>query len=756
MERAALEDRDHHSSPGEAALCFKGLNEQQRRAVEATEGHVLVLAGAGSGKTRVLIERMAHLLVSGKAKPEQILALTFTNKAAREMRERLRSRLRSLQKSGFSSASNSACNRAVDLDPKKVVIETFHSFSLALLRQIGPAFGLDRRFTLYSEYDMRRLYQRLVREELGIEGELPSFQGALTLVDQARAARLSYEEIVGNGEEKSAEAEELFGGQEAWTRNFCAQLLERMRSALQVYRALDFQGLIEKLLEIALWKPSAESLSSKDSKEIALEERKIAAQRELLSRFRYIMIDEYQDTDPMQDALARALAQDHGNLCVVGDDDQSIYAWRGAKVKNILEFPALHTIKLEQNYRSSGTILEGANAVIKENRQRYHKELWSRKEKGEPIHIWHAPDELQEAKSIVNRLVALAGQGVSFGEMAILYRSNKLKNLLEAELLRASYRDWRSGELRRGISYRVYGGQSLYESKEVLDLQNYLKMLLNPRDDLSWLAVVNHPRRGIGDRALSALAASAKEGGEGRLSLELEAQISEKREREQDLFGCDALSVPKRGEGLSSALARFGHWCLEARGRLHQGGEGASEFLTWILESIDYDRSIEQEFKSDKMRQFKRANLKEYLEQAEQFEHEHSSLPLRERLALFLSQTSLDRVKMQAQGEQDQRTLSLLTFHSSKGLEYPYVFIMGLEDDLVPHTRSVVDEAGGFGGGIEEERRLLYVALTRAQKRLFLSMAKERGKKQKKPSPFLASLPKEVLKVVDYRWDHLT
>lgn len=710
-----------------AQLDLDGLNERQKEAVTTTEGRVLVLAGAGSGKTRVLIERIAYLLLEKGVEPESILALTFTNKAAKEMRERLLARVKSLALS----------KQMIDRIKKQLTIATFHSFALKMLRQMGPAFGLERRFTLYSEYDMRRLYQRLIRELLVGEGELPSLQQTLSLIDKARTARLCPKEIE---EGTSEHCQAVFTSTESWHRQFCGQLLERMRSALSAYRALDFQGLIEKLLEFVERGLDGQDLSPSQSKAL-----------EKLSVLRYLMIDEYQDTDPIQDALAISIASfsagirrdGKANLCVVGDDDQSIYAWRGAQIKNILEFAADHVVKLEQNYRSTKTILRAANSVIAENKERYNKQLWSRHRDGDKIDIWHAPSEQHEARSICDRIVALYGKGVAFRDIAVLYRSNKLKGVLEAELMRSGYLVFdgpESGTRKTGIPYQVFGGQSLYESKEVVDLQGYLKLLLNPKDDLAFLASVNHPRRGIGDASLEQLSTQCKQ---SHNSLFEEASLYEKH----------------------SKLGQFAAWCSEAKAKLASDELGSA--LSWILDSIQYGRCIDQEVKSEKMRLFKRKNLAEYIDQARAFSRESELSPL-EKATEFLTATSLDK-NQKIGDERREESVSLMTLHSSKGLEFPYVFLMGLEDGLIPHERAIVE---GGGKALEEERRLLYVGLTRAQKRLFLSMCQRRGGVSFKqgtegvaptgvglkraPSRFLSAVPKELLRVVDYRWSHMT
>lgn len=733
---------------------LSSLNERQREAVTTTEGKLLVLAGAGSGKTRVLIERIAYLLSFKNVPPESILALTFTNKAAKEMRTRLLKRLSSLNVS----------REILERSKKNLTIATFHSFALRTLRIVAPAFGMDRRFTLYSEYDMRRLYQRLVREMLLSEGDLPSLQQTLALIDKSRSLRLDYQEIK---EGTSELCKSVFANEEGTHRSFCASLLEKMRSALHVYRALDFQGLIETLVNILERALDADN-NLCDGQVKALER---------LSILRYVMIDEYQDTDPVQDALAHSLAQLSAqystrdftqnpcyssqpllvNLCVVGDDDQSIYAWRGAQIKNILEFPADHIVKLEQNYRSTKTILRAANAVIGENTERFNKQLWSSHNEGEKIDIWHAPTEVHEARSICERIVALYGKGVPFTDIAVLYRSNKLKGVLEGELMRSTYVQYAgidSGTRKTGIPYQVFGGQSLYESKEVLDLQNYMKMLLNPKDDLAFLATVNHPRRGIGDAAITELT---------QVSKEKSCSLQE---------GASAFTDTPTKRG--GSLSQFSTWCTQGREALTH--KPLPEALSWILNSINYDRSIDQEVKSEKMRLFKRKNLSEYLEQAKLFAQENDKLSSLDLASEFLSTTSLDKAHSGAMSKKERDSVSLMTLHSSKGLEFPYVFVMGLEDGLIPHERAVLE---GGKTALEEERRLLYVGLTRGEKRLFLSMCQRRTSamqrqqakdspeksqnnafaqlgQKRAPSRFLTSLPKDVLRVVDYRWNHLT
>lgn len=663
----------------------KGLNEKQCQAVYTTEGRVLVLAGAGSGKTRVLMERIAYLIRDKQVCPKSILALTFTNKAAHEMRQRLAKMIGSQMSS-------------------KVTLSTFHSFCLQVLRQIGPHFGLERNFTLYSEYDMRRLFQRLAREILSCEGQMPSMSSTLLRIELARNRNL--------------EPKDLDASDEPWHDEFCQELYTRAKEAMRIYRAVDFNGLLEEVLRVLTVDPQTLDPNARRAREV------------LASTFAYIMVDEYQDTNPIQDALAHALAKHHGNLCVVGDDDQSIYGWRGASVKNILNFNAQTVIKLEQNYRSTNYILKAANAVIHKNADRYAKSLWSAHEDGQKIDVWHAPDEHHEARSVVDRIKTLHSKSVPWSQIAVLYRSNVLKNVLEGELMRASfYRD--CGGLEKGIPYKVYGGQSLYESKEIIDIQNYLKMLLNPHDETAWLAVVNQPRRGIGESTLEEFI---------RVCKTFKQPLSHVFQKHFD-------QLPLK---VRSRMQAYRKWCQEAHRRVETQDLG--EFLNWLVDSIDYHRSIEEEVKSEKMRVLKKRNIADYLEQAREFCAKGDG-ECSQKAIDFLEQTTLDRTHIPDREQAAGNTLSLMTFHSSKGLEFPYVFLLGIEDDVLPHKRSLEE------GGIEEERRLFYVALTRAKKRLFISMSTSRQKMGQgqacRPSRFLMDIPKELLRVVDYRWTHL-
>jgi len=419
------------------------LNEPQEKAVHTIKGRVLVLAGAGSGKTRVIVHRIAHLVQDLGVSPTAIMGLTFTNKAAAEMRNRLQALI----------------GPALG---KQVTLCTFHSFCMQVLRKEIEKLGYTREFSLYDERDLQRLIQQLTREMLGHEGELPSLAPTRAALSDAANQGFSAEEAAG----------------ETWHDDFSKDLYVRLQSTLRAYNAVSFDTLIG--LTIRLFEENADVLDRYQE------------------RFRYLMIDEYQDTNPAQFRLAELLAAKYHNLCVVGDDDQSIYGWRGAEVKNILQFKADHTIKLEQNYRSTSAILEAANAVIGNNKNRHQKKLWSAATLADPIEVFNAPTDVDEAAAVIQRILMLKEKGLKWGDMAILYRSNALSRQFEVALLQASWQA-ADGKWMRGIPYEVFGGLEFSERSEIKDLLAYLRAIANPLDQEALLRIINVPRRGISD-----------------------------------------------------------------------------------------------------------------------------------------------------------------------------------------------------------------------------------------------------------------
>lgn len=645
------------------------LNPEQQKAVRTVNGRVLVLAGAGSGKTRVIVHRIAHLVKDLNVSPRAILGLTFTNKAAAEMRNRMEGMI------GPSLA-------------KEVTLCTFHSFCMQLLRREIHRIGYTRDFSLYDEGDLKRVIDGLARDMLNHEGTLPSMNqtySALAKKDQ--------------GEEPAEEA--------SWHDRFSKDLHQQLGSALRAYNAVSFDTMIS--LAIQLFEEHPEVL------------------KRTQDRFRYVMIDEYQDTNPAQMRLAELLVQESSNLCVVGDDDQSIYGWRGAEVKNILQFKADVVIKLEQNYRSTPDILEAANAAIQKNVNRYDKKLWSSKARGEPVEVFNAPTEEEEARAVVDRLLRLRKErGLSFRDFAILFRSNALSRQVEVALSSAVWAD-EEGKWMRGIPYEIFGGLPFAERSEIKDLFSYLRLIANPLDAASLLRIINVPRRGISSALLDEVTQKSRSSG-----LPLWTVL----ERIAD-GSLDFVSAQR-----TRALSQFVSLMRKLRARFEEGELHSA--LSYMIEEIQYKRAIEEEVKSERMRQFKWENVQECVNALAHYEKE---APAEEKsLQNFLSTTLLARepfIKSSKQSAGDQ--VQMMTLHSAKGLEFPVCFLIGLEDHLLPHAKSTEL------GGIEEERRLFYVGITRAERLLVLSMSRSRSRMGKQvpsaPSRFLFEIPKELLKV---------
>ncbi|MBS0616141.1 MAG: UvrD-helicase domain-containing protein [Verrucomicrobia bacterium] len=632
------------------------LNPQQKKAVETTKGRVLVLAGAGSGKTKVITHRIAHLIKNLHVKPSQILGLTFTNKAAEEMRKRV----------------------AELIGPEKaaeVTLSTFHSFCMKILRSDIEKLGYTRHFSLYDEQDVRRMVKQLAGQLLGQEKNLPAMEETIAAITRAKNR--------GEIAEGSAIVKEIF---------------THLETSMRAYNAVDFDSLLSLTLQLL-----------QDHPDIL---------KKYQQQFQYIMIDEYQDTNPTQFKIADLLARHHGNLCVVGDDDQAIYSWRGAEVQNILRFEADHTIKLEQNYRSTPAILGAANHVIRHNKTRHIKELWAAGQPGEEVTIFHAPTEKDEAEAVVYRAMQFHKAGIPWKEMAILYRSNVLSSPLEIALMQTSWED--RGQWVRGIPYEVFGGTEFYERSEIKDIAAYLRAIINPQDQEALLRIINVPRRGISDSALDRLTSlNRKE----RVSL---WKVLEHVDVESGL-----------SDRALAGVGSFVHLIEEARRKFEHPPYG--EALRWLLQKIDYTKAIQEEVKSEKAQQAKSDNVEAFIKALESFPGS---------LTDFLESLALGEKKWEGSSKTENK-INLMTLHSAKGLEFKVVFVVGLEDHILPHEKSVAER------GLEEERRLFYVAITRAKKHLFLSMARSRKRYGKDvastPSRFLFEIPKELLRVT--KWD---
>ncbi|HVX22494.1 MAG TPA: UvrD-helicase domain-containing protein [Acidimicrobiales bacterium] len=639
-----------------AARLLEGLNDAQRAAVEHRGGPLLVVAGAGSGKTRVLTRRIAHLLATDAAAPWQILAITFTNKAADEMRRRV-----------------------VDLVGKRAErmwVSTFHSACLRILRTHAPRLGYQGAFTVYDDSDSRRLIE-IITAELGLDTKRFPSRSIAAVIGQAKS------ELVG----PEAFEEDASFGADPFRRRIAQVYLEYQRRLLAA-NAMDFDDLLMQ---------AARVLQTCDD-----------VRRSYQDRFTHVLVDEYQDTNRAQNEIVLLLGRDHGNVTVVGDSDQSVYRWRGADIRNILEFedafPNATTVLLEQNYRSTQTILDAANAVIANNTSRRPKRLFTDDAVGDPICRYRAEDEHDEATWVASEVVRLrTAHDLSYGDVAVFYRTNAQSRVVEEALVRA------------GVPYKVIGGTRFYDRREVKDLLAYLRVLANPDDEVSARRILNVPKRGIGNTSVLRLTAWATSQPVRRSVADALAHAEEAGLTGKARAGADQLdqlladlrglvgTVPP-GELVQAVAERSGYLAELVAERTHEA-----------------DGRIE--------------NIAELVGVAEEYD---DLTELLETVALVSDADELD-----AQGAR----VNLMTLHTAKGLEFPAVFLVGLEDGIFPHFRTL-----GEPDELEEERRLCYVGITRARRWLYLSHAWVRtlwgNTSHNIPSRFLAEIPAELVKDV--------
>jgi DNA helicase II / ATP-dependent DNA helicase PcrA len=655
---------------------LKRLNPEQYQAVTTTKGFVLVLAGAGSGKTRVLTLRIAYLILTQGVSPEAIVAMTFTNKAAGEMKERL------IKLIGHKLAS-------------KVFIGTFHSFCLKLLRNYIHHLGYTENFTLYSESDVKRIFKQLAATYLDENGELPPLDNSFSAILMAKTL----------GEIPKDQ-------KNSWHDEFLKSTYESLKISMRAFNAVDFDGLLD--LTCALFEHHPHLVE------------------DLLCKTEYVLIDEYQDSNPMQFKIAQGLSSHHKNLFVVGDDDQSIYGWRGARIENILNFPADTKIKLEQNYRSSPTILHAANAVIGNNKTRHQKTLKSNARHDDKISIFHAPTDTEEAQAVVLRLLKIKEeQNLKFSDFAILYRSNSLSRPFELALNNMVYKT--NDGFKRGIPHIVVGGLEFFERAEVKDVTAFLRLCVNPCDQEALLRVINVPRRGLSDKILDTI-------------------TSYQRKEKSSLYDHFlALSEPFSTHPLAQELSSKTLGSISAFiSAIEEAKKGFKSDIPYhitlkkLLDDICYQDAIKEDVKSDKMRQFKQESVDLFLENLKSFEKSQESASLYD----FLATINLDENFMLDKSH-DKDAVTLMTLHSSKGLEFEICFIVGLEDHILPHEKSLKTSS------LEEERRLFYVGITRGKAKVILSMAQSRSRNGKletsHPSRFLFEIPEELLEISSYK-----
>ena len=649
------------------------LNGPQREAVVTTEGPLLVLAGAGSGKTRVLTYRIANILDQDLAAPWEILAITFTNKAAAEMRERLA--------------------QLVGTRSRGMWVSTFHSMCVRMLRADAERLGFTKNFTIYDTDDLKRLYKDIMAE-LNIDPKRFPVNQLMNRISQAK------NDLVTPG---NFDAHDPVG-------KVAERVYERLQERLRAANAFDFDDLL--LYGYLLLKNHED------------------VRRAYQDRFRYLMVDEYQDTNRAQYAITQLLAAKNRNIMVVGDDDQSIYSWRGADLRNILEFesdyPEAKVVKLEQNYRSVGNILAAANAVIANNQHRKEKRLFTDSGDGEKISVYLATDERDEGRWIAGEIDRRRAEGTSYNNMAVFYRTNAQSRMLEDMLLRA------------GVPYRIVGGTRFFDRAEIRDVMAYLTLVVNPADDIAAKRVVNVPRRGIGKTTIERIDQYGREMNMPFLTAaELAVVDPDIRASTRNAVG-EFIQVIKDGATYGGDLRKVVEMIIdkagliralqdegtdEARGRV----ENIQEFLGVVDEFVQTHDAEESDFAAPTVGE------------------DESAEPVRvlrgDSLADFIEwvrlRTDLDTVT------EDGQAVTLMTVHSSKGLEFDCVWVAGMEETLFPHMNSVGDAAA-----VEEERRLAYVAITRARKRLCLTCAQQRqifGQTHANPvSRFIGEIPSEL------------
>ncbi len=636
------------------------LNPPQQDAVTHGDGPLLILAGAGSGKTRVITSRIAWLISQHGVDPRGIVAVTFTNKAAAEMRERAES--------------------ALGHDISGAFLGTFHSFGLRILRMHAAEAGYPPSFVIYDTTDQRALVRQISRDLKVDEKEFPARQ-AIAIISEAKTDLISPSAMLADSHSPAAKT---------W-----AEIYREYEKRLKRAGAMDFDDLLVQVIYLFRKHPHI--------------------QEKYAQRTQHLLVDEYQDTNPIQYLMIRALAGERRNVCCVGDEDQSIYSFRGADIRNILDFerdyPDARVIKLEQNYRSTSTILAAASAVIRNNMDRHDKKLWTGNPEGEKIALHQARDDREEADLVIADMLHVSRQGhTSLRDMAILYRTNACSRLFEDRLV------------QKNVPYRVVGSLRFYERREIKDVLAWLRMVVQPHSDQDFLRAASVPPRGLGEKTLASVREIADRNGVSYHEATLDAL------RHPDALPSRAIKPLTNFIAMIRDLTTF------------VSSMKTKDALEQIIETIGYERYLEKSFPTDFRSRIE--NLGALINAAA--EHDEKGAP--EALAGFLDRVSLRSDTDDVEGEQGPL---LMTIHSAKGLEFDHVYIVGFNEGLFPHQLSLSTPEG-----IEEERRLVYVAITRARRRLVLSMAQLRynfgNAVRTLPSPFLAEIPAEVLRSTRY------
>jgi DNA helicase-2/ATP-dependent DNA helicase PcrA len=652
------------------------LNPQQKIAVQHTDGPLLVFAGAGSGKTRVITNRIAYLISEKSVNPQNILAVTFTKKAAGEMQERVVDILKEI---GVQEG----------LVP---TIGTFHSIGAMILRQHAKDIGLTPNFSIYDSSDSESLVKELLLErDIDIKQIKP--QSISYFISSAKNEFISPENFPRH-----------YGG---FIEDIVADIYPQYQKQLLAQNSVDFGDLL--YLSVKLLDEKKDILNAYQEK------------------FRYIMIDEYQDTNAVQYKFARLLSEKYKNLCVVGDDDQGIYAWRGADVKNIQsfenDFDNVSVVKLEQNYRSTKNVIDAAVAVIKQNNSRVEKELWTDKGNGDEITIYQSRDQEEEAEYVVDEIQELKRRDINLSSVAVLYRTNFQSRILEETLL------------RNGLPYKLVGGFRFYDRQEIKDILSYLRFVVNLKDELSLSRVLNTPSRKMGPKSVAKLHEIAKATGCTLGELIVGAYLNNNIEHIPSIqFDSSKLSKIQTYmdeiNKFQSVIIPFGSIYVNSKGK------DALEVIEIVLSQIRYIEYIDD---GTEQAEYKKENIEELKNVASTYVTRYGI----KSLDLFLQEIALIEQEQNKNKDGSGMNVNLMTLHSSKGLEFDYVFMVGMEEGIMPHSRSFTDEKE-----LEEERRLCYVGITRAREKLYLTFAERRqtreGYTDQIPSRFLGEIPQEI------------
>ncbi|MBN2796654.1 MAG: UvrD-helicase domain-containing protein [Clostridia bacterium] len=634
------------------------LNDKQCQAVVTTEGPLLILAGAGSGKTRVLTHRIAYLMEEKSVYPSQILAITFTNKAAKEMKARVQS--------------------LIGDTAEGMWIGTFHSMCVRMLRRYVDEIGYGRDFVIYDATDQKTLVKNCMKA-LNINDKLTTDRSIISKISDAKNIMLTPEAF-----------EQEHQGD--FTYKNAIDVYYMYQKSLKQNNAMDFDDLILNTIEVL--------------------KQSLAAKEYFLKKFRYVLVDEYQDTNKAQYLLVKALSAGYGNLCVVGDLDQSIYGWRGADIRNINDFEKdfsnAQIIKLEQNYRSSDIILEAANGVIKNNHFRKDKRLWTDKLNGNPIKYYRASNEFDEAAFVAGMIQSGFEMDMNYNDYAVLYRTNAQSRVFEDAFRKLK------------IPYKIYGGLKFYDRKEIKDMLAYLKVIQNTQDEIGLLRIINVPKRGIGDKTIQTLQSM--------------------REKEDTLYDAIALAVEQGvfSQKITEKLKDFFDLIEKYRALSYE--KKVTDILSGVMDNTGYMRLLREEDTVEAQSRIE--NLKELVSAAAEYEKNSDNGLLEDFLADISLQSDIDGM------EEEEKSVVMMTLHSAKGLEFPHVFLVGMEENIFPSFRSIEDPMT-----LEEERRLAYVGITRAEDTLYISHALQRtmfGKTQvNQVSRFIEEIPKKCFGEVE-------